>query len=57
MMDKLMVSAGHRPHQAQQQRPPDHDKPTVVRLDTPARRRKVLSGVINEHHRAAFGGE
>lgn len=56
-MNKLMLSTGHRPHQARQQRPPDHDKPTVVRLDAPALRRKVLSGGINEHHRTAFGGE
>jgi transposase len=44
---------GHRPHQARQQRPPDHDEPVVVRLDAPALRRKILGGVINEYHRAA----
>jgi len=44
---------GHRPHQARQQRPPDYDEPVVMRLDAPARRRKILGGVINEYHRAA----
>ena len=44
---------GHRPHQARQQRPPDYDEPVVMRLDAPARRRKILGGVISEYHRAA----
>ena len=43
----------HRPHQSRQQRPPGQEEPTVVPLDMPVRRRKVLGGVINEYHRAA----
>ncbi|WP_007510893.1 integrase core domain-containing protein [Pseudofrankia saprophytica] len=43
----------HRPHQGRGQRPPNHDPATVTPLDGPIRRHKVLSGVINEYHRAA----
>jgi transposase InsO family protein len=43
----------HRPHQGQDQRPPNHDPATVVPLDGPIRRRKILGGVINQYHRAA----
>jgi hypothetical protein len=35
------------------QRPPAHDEPDIVPLDTPVQRRKVLRGVINEYRRAA----
>jgi putative transposase len=44
---------GHRPHQSRQQRPPDQDEPSVIVLDAPVRRQKILGGVINEYHRAA----
>ena len=47
----------HRPHQSRQQRPPDHDNtPLAVPLTAPVRRRKILSGVINEYYRAAPNG-
>ncbi|MEV4362637.1 integrase core domain-containing protein [Nonomuraea sp. NPDC049625] len=43
----------HRPHQSRQQRPPGQDEHVVVPLEGQIQRRKVLSGVINEYHRAA----
>jgi putative transposase len=44
---------GHRPHQSRQQRPPDQDRQVSVAPDSPARRRKVPGGVINEYYQAA----
>jgi transposase InsO family protein len=43
----------HRPHQPRRQRPPDQDEQVVVPLEGRIQRRKVLSGAINEYHRAA----
>ncbi|MEV5892075.1 integrase core domain-containing protein [Nonomuraea fuscirosea] len=43
----------YRPHQSRQQRPPDQDEQVVVPLEGRIQRRKVLSGAINEYHRAA----
>jgi putative transposase len=40
-------------HQSRRQLPPDCDVPAVMPLTAPVRRRKVLSGVINQYHRAA----
>ncbi|MFC5826205.1 integrase core domain-containing protein [Nonomuraea insulae] len=44
----------HRPHQSRRQRPPDHDERIVVPMEGRIRRRRVLGGVINEYHRAAW---
>ncbi|MGP3965592.1 integrase core domain-containing protein [Nonomuraea sp. 3N208] len=43
----------HRPHQAREQRPPDHDEHTVVPTEGRIKRREILGGVINEYRRAA----
>jgi len=43
----------HRPHQSQQQRPPDQDAPVAVPLEAPVQRQKILGGVTNDYHRAA----
>lgn len=47
----------HRPHRAQDLRPPDSDDISVAAVTDPTtaeiRRRRVLGGLINEYERAA----
>ena len=43
----------HRPHKGSGQHPPNHDPTAVIPMDSPIRRRKILSGLINEYRRAA----
>jgi putative transposase len=43
----------HRPHQGREQRAPDDDVGRVVDPTAEIRRRRVLSGLINEYDRAA----
>jgi putative transposase len=44
---------GNRPHQGLNQNPPAYDPATVIPLDAPIRRHRVLGGLINESRRVA----
>jgi putative transposase len=43
----------HRSHQGLNQQPPNHDPASVIPLNAPITRRKILGGVINGYRRAA----
>jgi hypothetical protein len=43
----------HRAHQGRNQHPPTYDPATVISLDAPIRRHRVLSGLINKYRHAA----
>ncbi len=46
---------GHRPHQSRRQRPPDSETQPVRNVANlrSVRRKRVLTGVVNEYHQAA----
>jgi hypothetical protein len=46
---------GHRPHHSLDQRQPDHDPGVVVPMDTAARRRRILGGLLNGNWSGAGG--
>ena len=43
----------HRPHQSLNQHPPHHNPATVISLNAPIRRHRLLGEVINQYRRIA----
>jgi antitoxin YefM len=46
---------GHRPHHSRQQRPPDHDEPTIVPVDTLVQ--PTARGRVSERDTSAFANQ
>jgi putative transposase len=54
MLDEYLIHHnGHRPHRTLRQRPPNHRVSVAPAIEGRVRRRRILSGLVNEYHRAA----
>jgi len=54
MLDEYLIHYnGHRPHRTLGQRPPNHRGSVAPPVQGLVRRRRILSGLVNEYYRAA----